>query len=369
MKKIFVFIVNTIMVFSLFAPISAFALAQVAPTPADYSTGCLLTNEAKTFSAADTSEAPNSGGQSFRPTTNRITKITAYMEYSAINKVRLLFYTNDQFISSSPDIAVTNETGYTPGQIYPISYNLNATVNPGQEYGVVLFVVEGTAKWKYIENNGSCDPTGNSRVNLLNGETTDMTYMVQGYNYVAPIVSTTAAPAATSVPKTTVSVNIKAPTEPKAVYDVTAKTANVSWKASATADIEGYIVSRSEDNKTFADLGTVKKDVLTYQDKNIVQEKTYYYQIKAYKGAKSSVASATTSVSIPKPGEEAATTNTDEPAKIEVKSVSFWNLENSLLMSGGILVVLLAITLGVLIYLRKKKNFSFGKILRLKKAE
>lgn len=226
MKKIFVFIANTLVVFSFFAPISASALAQVAPTPTDYSTGCLLTNGAKTFSQADTSEAPNSGGQAFKPTTNRITKITVYMEYSAINKVGLLLFTNDQYISSSPVFPVTNETGYTPGQIYPVSYDLDAAVNPGQEYMIVLVVQEGTAKWKYIENDGSCDPTGNARVNLVNGLTTDMTYMVQGYNYVAPATTaattTTVAPAANTDSPTTTKKDTTTTTKPKDAVQVDA---------------------------------------------------------------------------------------------------------------------------------------------------
>lgn len=371
-SRIINLLASTAMVLFLITPISTLALAPVTPKPADFSTGCLLTNNTKTFSAGDTTEAPRSGGQAFRPTTNRITKITAYMEFSAINKVKLLLFTNDQFISESPVLAVTNETGYTPGQVYPISYNLNATVNPGQEYSVILFVVEGTANWKYIENNGSCDPTGTSRVNLLNAQTTDMTFMVQGYNYVPPSTATTNTTVPTATTKATAAKTTAA--APVVAASVLAVPMNFkvqdnevgqlffSWDKNKEADLAGYVLyfyeAKKETELEIIDVSD--KDLDNYNisllDHPLMKSGTEYDVKLAAKNTAGAVSQKTLSLRVKFPEKSV------EVAAVKEKNII---LANPYVLGGlGLLLLLL---IGLLTFLEKKYHGLANLPAKLKK--
>jgi hypothetical protein len=361
-KKILSFVMSSILGLSLFFTSQA-ALA-VSASRDQY---CTTTSSYDVISGASTPRT-----QTFKPKQNRLTQVNLIVggtQMTGSSTIRMKILQGSTVLGTTEGMPTLGEAPeYRVWEFSP-----TITVTPDATYTIQVDVLDGSAGMLYwYHSNSDCYARGVAQSEMVD-EVWDFNFETWGYTYTAPVssnnVPASSTTTATSVPKTTISADIKAPTEPKATYDATAKAVNVSWKASTTADIEGYIVSRSEDNKTFTDLGTVKKDVLTYQDKSITQEKTYYYQIKAYKDTKSSAASSTTSVAIPKPGEEAVTANTDESGKVEIKSVSFWNLENSLLMSGGILIVLLAIALGVLIYLRKKKNLSFGKVLRFKKVK
>lgn len=154
-----------------------------------------------------------------------------------------------------------------------------------------------------------------------------------------------------ATPKTTVSKNIAAPGNPLVTYDDINKAAFFSWKASTTTGVEGYIISRSEDGTTYADLGAVAKDITSYSDKNVTAEKTYHYQVKAYKGTLSSPASTAVSLTIPAaPTENSANENNAK--------TGFFTRDNIILFGGGLLALILAIILGILVYKRRKRNVS-----------
>jgi hypothetical protein len=243
------------------------------------------------------------------------------------------------------------------------SYDIPLTV--GHTYKIRL-TIQGSGVFWYKEGGGNCNTQGTALINTVE-QNYDYGFTTYGYDYVAPTTTTTTTTVSpvpttkaaatviatttttTTSPKTTISEDIKAPIEPKAEYDSELELVNLSWKASETADIEGYIILRSEDNKTFTELATVKKELLVYVDKDIVQGKTYYYQLKAYKGTVSSIVSDTVSAIVTKSvNNESLEIVNDEP-----QNKTFFTLKNILLMVGGI-ITLVAIGIGVMIYLKKK---------------
>lgn len=100
-----------------------------------------------------------------------------------------------------------------------------------------------------------------------------------------------AAPAATST-------SVKQATD-LAVADVPADQGGaikLDWKASATADIDGYKVFRSiEESKNFKEIAKTEKAILTYTDNSAVIGQKYYYMVRAYKTTKESASTSTLS--------------------------------------------------------------------------
>lgn len=91
--------------------------------------------------------------------------------------------------------------------------------------------------------------------------------------------------------------SIAKPTELRASYDTAAQ---LTWKASATSDITGYYVFRSEaSGKNYVKIGQTEKNVLQYADQSGVASTTYYYVVRAYKGTGQSLASNEASLVIP----------------------------------------------------------------------
>lgn len=200
----------------------------------------------------------------------------------------------------------------------------------------------------------------------------DFNFETWGYSftpsapYVPPMITEDPEAPTTTATKAVPSATIATPTELQAIYDESTKKVNLSWKASTTTDIDGYIISRSEDDKAFKDIGTVGKSTLLTADNTAQVEKTYYYQVKAYKGRLSSV--LTNSVTV--------TTSTTVPTEVEVtnqgnllndvsyEKESFYSFQNSMLVIAGTIFFLLVILLAVLIYLRKKKNITLSSLFR-----
>lgn len=102
-------------------------------------------------------------------------------------------------------------------------------------------------------------------------------------------VGTAAAPA-------TPTASIKAPTA-VTIADVAADQGGslvLGWKASTTADIDGYKIFRSTEEKTnFKETVQTIKTILTYTDNTAVIGQKYYYMVRAYKGALESPSSTT----------------------------------------------------------------------------
>lgn len=112
----------------------------------------------------------------------------------------------------------------------------------------------------------------------------------------AAAVTATDSSAATT-PATTTTSSIEKPTQLKAEYSEGAK---LTWTASKTTDIDGYILFRSETTgKNYKKSGQTDKSTLIYTDKTAEAGKTYYYVARAYKGTGQSASSNEASLAIP----------------------------------------------------------------------
>jgi len=98
----------------------------------------------------------------------------------------------------------------------------------------------------------------------------------------------------------TATTSIAKPLELTAAYFEADRGVKLAWKASTTADIDGYKIFRSESSdKGYTKIKETKKDKLDYIDQDIAANKTYYYQLRAYKGDQQSYSSNTASAKIP----------------------------------------------------------------------
>lgn len=133
----------------------------------------------------------------------------------------------------------------------------------------------------------------------------------------------------------------------------------LNWTASKTADIDGYKIYKSDKEKTgFKNIAKVEKKILEYKDAEVEVGKTYYYQIRAYKGTSESKSSNTEWRMV-----EAVKAATLTPGITisQVASVPILAEEQSdytWWLWWGVLVVLLLIILIFLLYYAKKWPFN-----------
>lgn len=131
------------------------------------------------------------------------------------------------------------------------------------------------------------------------------------------------------------------------------------WTASNTSDIDGYKVFRSDKEKTgYKNIAKVDKKILEYKDAEVVVGKTYYYQIRAYKGSSESKSSNTEwkmveAIKIPTttPGISISQISSVPIVTEEKSDITWW-------LWWGILVLLLMIVLVFLLYYAKKWPFN-----------
>lgn len=322
--------------------------------------------------------------QSFIPTQNRLEMVHTWLNGPG--------FTGDQsvvvnILNSSKTLIGSNT--YSPTfsteepQIRTAEFSPALTLIPGQIYYIQIDVLDGPNNLYWYRSIGDCYADGTAY-----GEGVaypwDFLFQTYGSAYTEPsnpstpstttpsntstssttpsnTSATTTGQTTTAAPKTTTSTSVAVPSNPQAAYDDINKSAFFSWKASTTADIEGYIISRSEDGTTFTDLGAVSKEITSYSDKNIANGKTYYYQVKAYKGTLASPASVVVSVAIP----EAVTQTAADLKAEDTKKDGFFTTQNILLLSAGLLILVLAIILVTQFYLRKK-NMSLRDLFKKK---
>lgn len=95
---------------------------------------------------------------------------------------------------------------------------------------------------------------------------------------------------------TTTTTTIKAPSG-LTVVDLPADNGGslkLDWKASTTADIDGYKIFRSTAEKTgFAEIAKTEKTVITFTDTQATLGQKYYYMVRAYKDTKESASTKT----------------------------------------------------------------------------
>ena len=317
--------------------------------------------------------------QSFIPTQNRLEMVNMWWNGPG--------FAGDQSIKTSILNSSREIIGYNIGSptfeseeplIRNAEFSPALTLTPGETYYVQVDVLEGPHNlYWYYKDGDDCYANGTAY-----GEgyaaPWDFLFQTYGSTYTppstpstpsdpsapattpadAPVASTTSVTTdqnITAVPKTTTSTSIAVPANPQVSYDDTNKAALFGWNHSATTDIEGYIISRSEDGTTFTDLGAVNKEITSYSDKNIANGKTYYYHVRAYKGTSASPVSIVASVTTPDAVSELAAVAVENP-----KESGFFTTQNIMLL----LVLALAIILGILIYLRKQKNTTMSGLFK-----
>jgi hypothetical protein len=117
-------------------------------------------------------------------------------------------------------------------------------------------------------------------------------YRVRAYNAVA-YSAYTASASATTV--------LFAPTS-LAASAASATRINLTWTDNATTE-SGYRIERSTDNVTFTEIGTASANAITYGDTTASDGTTYYYRVRAYNAATTSLysgpANATTPLATP----------------------------------------------------------------------
>jgi len=121
-----------------------------------------------------------------------------------------------------------------------------------------------------------------------------------------------------SAPSENPVVSIEKVTDVKGVFETETQAVKITWKKSATEDIDGYKIFRSENNRTgFKQAGKTAKTELEYLDKNIASDKTYYYFVRAYKGNAESYSSQTITVKVPKFQAKTAVSATATPQSVQ----------------------------------------------------
>lgn len=193
--------------------------------------------------------------------------------------------------------------------------NLEVTI--GQEYAIFLSAASGGSGsyhlWKYSESNGTY--AGGAATwhdtHYANGDFNFRTWGTDPVEMVdeqtnpgsdqdpeqTGVVPTTSSTATGEAPAATVSTSIVKPTGLTATYS---DGVALTWKASTTADVDGYIVFRSETKgKGYTKLTNVAKAKLDYTDKTAAASKTYYYVVRATKGVEQSASSNEATITIP----------------------------------------------------------------------
>lgn len=322
--------------------------------------------------------------QSFIPTQNRLEMVHTWINGPG--------FAGDQDVKISILNSARQSIGsvvYSPSfenadpQIRTAEFNPALTLIPGQTYYIQLDVLYGANNIYWFYANQSCYANGTAYGESIGDPVEsawDFMFQTYGYTYTAPSANTTptdntpatstAAPApdstpGVSIPKTTTSSSIKPPTNLNAVYDKEKSLIVLNWTASSTSDIDGYIISRSEDNSVFSDLGIVNKNTLSYSDMAIVTEKSYFYKVRAYKATLSSTTTDSISVAVPATEiarDENAVDLSSNSTNQQPKE-SFFSTQNIIIIIGLVLVVLLT-TLEVLLLKARKKGVKLSELFK-----
>ena len=288
----------------------------------------------------------NSGGyyQTFYPTKNRLNKIVlhlaAFMADSTAT-MKLLSSDGSELASQSQNV-----TGANPAS--PADYTfegLSVTITPGNLYKLVLLRSAGATLYWY--KTTACSIQGNVYAGGTSFAAADYVFTTYGYNASSSTNDQTASETS----------SIAAPTDAKAEYVANDNRVKVSWTKSATTDIDGYRIFRSEDKtKDFAKIGQVDKKIYEDFDTAIIANKTYYYYIKAYKTTEEGVSSNIAEVKIP-------AKKTATPVATTISASNWWLY----LLLGG--VALLLIIFLIVYELKLKKKWAQPKEGKEKKEE
>ena len=188
--------------------------------------------------------------------------------------------------------------------------DVTVTVSDNESYGIYVVSAADGPQWKYTSGPSTYDRgyaiwQSNDMVDW------DYNFKTYGYNPDTPPTpsgdqpgdqGTTGTTGTTGTGETlgTPTSAIAKPLELTAAYSETDRGVKLAWKASTTADIDGYKIFRSENkDKGYTKIKETKKDKLDYIDQDIAASKTYYYQVRAYKSSEQSYSSNTAWATVP----------------------------------------------------------------------
>ena len=220
--------------------------------------------------------------QTFTPTKSRLTEIQVAIEGGADVGASI---TMDLSLVGG-EVLISQAKSTTTALAQWLTYSFDPIIlDTTKQYKIALTTTSSTPAW--IVSTVPCYAGGTAFVDGTADTEQDFGFVTKGY--------TPAPPAPAPAP-----VTVAKPTTITAEYLGQTEGVKVDWSASSTADITGYYIYRSESETTgFVKIDTVAKAVTEYTDHGIIEEVTYYYQVRAYKGDIKSVASPTASVEIP----------------------------------------------------------------------
>ncbi|OIN89529.1 hypothetical protein AUJ40_01725 [Candidatus Berkelbacteria bacterium CG1_02_42_45] len=296
-------------VFVLMAILVAGTLAIFSPTPkrarADSTKDQSCANVDEMYYMTIGNNPPEQ--QSFVPTQNRLTDVVLKLggyNFNGDATVRIL--------SEDTPIASKTITFSTSTPIYrTFTFATPVTLTPSSTYKIWIddSATASPLYW-YTNTDPNCCPSGSA---FWGGsaQIPDFDFATWGYSVSEPEnppadgqdnQGTTGTTGTTGTGETlgTATSAIAKPLELTAAYSETDRGVKLAWKASATADIDGYKIFRSENaSKGYTKIKETAKDKLDYLDQDIAAGKTYYYQLRAYKSDQQSYSSNTASAKIP----------------------------------------------------------------------
>ncbi|MCX6810472.1 MAG: fibronectin type III domain-containing protein [Candidatus Berkelbacteria bacterium] len=183
--------------------------------------------------------------------------------------------------------------------------NITVGITANDSYGIFTNCSQEGPQWKY-SSGPSVFSKGYAIWQSIDKPDWDYNFKTWGSNPVDIVAENTQATdgqnTATGSTETlgTTSASIAKPTTLTAIYSDNGKGVKLNWKASTTVDIDGYKVFRSESaSGTPAKIASIAKGTLEYLDIDVITGKTYYYQVRAYKGDSQSVSSNIASATVP----------------------------------------------------------------------
>jgi len=281
--------------------------------------------------------------QTFTPTKNRLTEVLLAIEGGADVTAPITM----QVSLVGGEVLISQVKNTTSALVQWLTFTFDPIIlDTTKQYKITVTTTSSTADW--VVSTVPCYSGGTAFVDGTAVADQDFGFVTSGYNVTPP------APAPVTIAK---------PTTITAEYLGQTEGVKVDWSASSTADITGYYVYRSESETTgFVKIDTVAKPTTEYIDHGIIEEVTYYYQVRAYKGDVKSVASPTASVEIPTfviaeetPVEDPNLVTTQEDGNDEettTKSTFIESISNYLI--GGAFLLLAVILLVIFLATRKK---------------
>jgi len=304
--------------------------------------------------------------QTFIPTVNRIHKIEIDVSNASgqVNS-NIKTLTGDGWEDVNYAESVTVVDGWNTFDF------IDFPVTPGSVYAINVYAdCSSGAQWKYSAgnkySNGIMIWQGNEQ------PTQDFNFKVYGELDESLLTETPVSPdVVTPIPEDSVSsqataqtddltnqgltnetlgqvsTTIAKPNELTAKFVTKDETVTLSWKPSTTKDIDGYKIFRSEQEKTgYLKAGEVKKDILEFTDKYPVSNKTFFYQVRAFKNNVQSASSNTATIKIPTIAKKSPVA-VQKPAQIEKSFI-----ENN--WPFLVLILVAAAGVGLLLYRRYK---------------